>query len=156
CRSCGGTAPAGEHMSLDGSSFRPSAENNVTGRPMLGAFVRVHIWRSMMPKLIVPIEPDAYYTVEARYPSGATVGTSRHVLGRDVAKEKRSLRSVGEEGYRLVYEVTLEGESPRELPMYAQPKAGIWPLDSNKEAHLYKKPLPSLQQEYETSLRVRI
>ena len=69
-----------------------------------------------MPKLV--IDPDAYYTVAARYPEGAQVGVDFHVLGRDVAKKKRSLRSIGEEGYRLTYDVVLEGDSPRNLPQF--------------------------------------
>lgn len=109
-----------------------------------------------MPKLVVPIEPDAYYTVTARDPGGTRIGIRHHVLGRDVAREKRSFRALAEEGARLVYEVTLEGSSPRALPTHVQPKVGIWALDSRRDPHLYKQPLPSVQQEHLTGLRVRL
>lgn len=54
------------------------------------------------------IDPEAFYTIEASYPEGAFVGRTEHVLGKNIDREKRSLKTLAEEGYRITYHVTRE------------------------------------------------
>ena len=70
----------------------------------------------------LPLSPSDYYTIHAHMPGGGLFRLSAHVLGKDVASEKRQLAQLAEEGTRLRYEIIWEGARERTVGMAGNAK----------------------------------